>query len=351
MSVTRQQLGGRIGHRAGFFTLAALLLATIALLPLALSSVIADLVEDGHATYFLFGDHQHQDRDRVMLNLSVTALDEWQRSVSMNVSGHRDCAADCAGTDRIQFISIPIDREDGEGLPPYAIVSFAPGVRSVSQQIQLPVSGQAIRYPFDTSGLRLGAVAQRSNADGGFRTLNPEDAARFLFLSVNGSIPRAVMQHPRPLSLDKVFSDDPVWRFAGVWQIDFTRPLYLQVVAVVLVVLVSLAATFAVALAPLQNLVVSAGGLILGLWGIRAIVLGANLEGYTIIDLSLMVIIMFLLVAITSRTLQHLHDRGELSVPPFRRKADEASPEAEGEQGQTAAPASSGSGSAGREAG
>ena len=326
--MTQHQLGTRISHRAAFFALAALLLLTIALLPIALSSVIADLVEDAHTTYFVFGDHKHQDPDRVMLNLSMTALDEWQRSLSMNVSGHRDCAAGCTGTDRIQFISIPTDKENGEGLPPYAIVNFAPGVRSVSQQIQLPVSGHAIRYPFDTSGLRLGAVAQRSTPDGGFRTLTPDEASRFLYLSVNGSIPRAVMHSPQTLSLDKVFVDDPAWRFAGVWQIDFTRPLYLQVVAVVLVVLVSLAATFAVVLAPLQNLVVSAGALILGLWGIRAIVLGANLEGYTIIDLSLMVIIMFLLVAITSRTLQLLHDRGELSLPPFRRRPEETAPDA-----------------------
>jgi len=122
-------------------------------------------------------------------------------------------------------MSIPLAKEDGEGLPPYADVTFAPGARSVTEALQLPVSGHAIRYPFDTSGLRLGAVAQRSMSNVAFRTLPPDDASRFLFLSLNGSIPRAVMGRPQPVPLDQVREEDPVWRFAGVWQVNFMRPL------------------------------------------------------------------------------------------------------------------------------
>lgn len=316
-------------HRAAFFVLAAFLLATLALLPVAFSSVIADVIENGNRTYFVLGDHQHQDPDRVMLNLRMNGLDEWQRTVSIQVSGHRDCSAACTGTDRIQFISIPLATEDGEGLPPYVFVTFPPGSRTVSDKLELPVSGRAIRYPFDTSRLELGVVAQRSNAEGGFRTLTEAD--RFLYLSLNGSIPRAIMQPPQAVPISRVFVDDPTWRFAGVWQINFTRPLYLQVVTIVMLVLVSLASVYAVILVPLRDLVISAGALILGVWGIRAIVLGTNLAGFTIIDLSLMLVILFLLVAITWRTLQHLHDRGELSVPLFRRESEapkgEATPE------------------------
>ena len=320
--MTQQQAGSRAPHRASFFILGAVLLGTLALLPIALGGVLADVLEISRPTYFVFGDHEREDSDRVLLNLSMVSLDEWQRMVTIQVSGHRDCAAGCTGTDRVQFMSIPISTEDGEGLPPYAIVAFPPGERSVTDQLRLPVSEHAIRYPFDKAGLRLGVVAQRSNADGGFRTVLPEPAKRFLFLSLNGSIPRAVMARPRPIPLDRVHVDDPAWQFAAVWQVDFTRPLYLQVVAVVLVVLVSLAAVYAIVLAPLRDLAVSAGALILGVWGIRAIVLGANLAGFTVIDLSLMVVILFLLVAVTWRTLQYLHDRGELSVPLFRKRRE-----------------------------
>jgi hypothetical protein len=316
--MVKQPSSLRRTHRTAFFVIAALLLAAVALLPLAIASVIVNLAQDSKTTFFIFGDHQHQDADRVMLNLNLTNLDEWGRTASINVSGHRDCPSGCNGTDRIQFIAIPVAKEDGEGLPPYAMITFGPGVRSVTEQVQLPITDHAIRYPFDSPSLEIGAVAQRSNADGNFRTLASKDAVRFLYLSMNDSIPRATMREPLPVPLDEVFSDDPTWAFAGVWHIDFARPLYLQVVALVLVVLVSLASVYAVVLAPLRDLVVSAGALILGVWGIRAIVLGAGLSGFTIIDLSLMLVILFLLVAITWRTLQYMHDRGELSLPLFR---------------------------------
>jgi hypothetical protein len=306
-------------HRGAFFVIAALLASAIALLPLAIASVIVDLVQDPGRTYFIFGDHQHQDSDRVMLNLRMNGIDEWQRTVNISVSGHRDCSSACTGSDRIQFMSIPVAKEDGEGLPPYAAIAFGPGVRSVTEQIELPITEHAIRYPFDSPSIKMGAVAQRANADGVFRTISPQDATHYLYLSMNGSLPRAVMRAPQPVPLSTVYVDDPTWRFAGVWQVNFVRPVYLQVAAVVLVVLVSLASLYAVMLAPLRDLVVSAGALILGVWGIRAIVLGSGLSGFTIIDLSLMLVILFLLVAITWRTLQYMHDRGELSLPIFRR--------------------------------
>jgi hypothetical protein len=330
--MANQPATSRRTHRTAFFVIAALLLAAVALLPLAIASVIVNLAQDTRGTFFIFGDHEHQDADRIMLNMNFTGLDEWAHTASIEVSGHRDCPSGCTGTDRVQFIAIPVAKEDGEGLPPYAMITFAPGVRSVTEQVQLPITDHAIRYPFDSPSLEIGAVAQRSNPDVGFRTLPPQAAAHFLYLSMNDWVPRATMRAPQPVPLDKVFSDDPAWAFAGVWHVEFTRPLYLQVVAFVLVVLVSLASLYAVVLAPLRDLVVSAGALILGVWGIRAIVLGAGLSGFTIIDLSLMLVILFLLVAITWRTLQYMHDRGELSLPIFRHIEE---PSGEFEAGET----------------
>jgi ABC-type multidrug transport system fused ATPase/permease subunit len=84
---------------------------------------------------------------------------------------------------------------------------------------------------------------------------------------------------------------------------------------VFLVVLVSAAAAYAVFLRPLNELVLNAGALVLGVWGIRAILLGANVPGFTVVDLSLMVVILFLLLAITWRALYFFHERSHLSLP------------------------------------
>lgn len=65
---------------------------------------------------------------------------------------------------------------------------------------------------------------------------------------------------------------------------------------------VTAAAAFAVFMRPLDQLVINAGALVLGVWGVRAILLGAGVAGLTIVDVSLLVVILFLLVAIAFRT-------------------------------------------------
>ena len=67
---------------------------------------------------------------------------------------------------------------------------------------------------------------------------------------------------------------------------------------------------------PVSQLVVNASALILGIWGIRTILVGgALLPGLSAIDLSLSIVILFLLVAIAVRMLRVLWERGELQVP------------------------------------
>src|SRR5207253_10609574 len=90
----------------------------------------------------------------------------------------------------------------------------------------------------------------------------------------------------------------------------FSRPLYLQALAVLLVLLVTAAAAYAVFLRPLDEIVINSGALVLGVWGIRAILLGTNVPGFTAVDLALSVVILFLLVAITVRALLYLWGRG-----------------------------------------
>ena len=76
--------------------------------------------------------------------------------------------------------------------------------------------------------------------------------------------------------------------------VRFSRPLYLQVLTVCLVLL--------------DQLIINAGALILGVWGIRVILLGTSLIGLTAVDLALWSVILFLLVTITVRTLWLLEE-------------------------------------------
>ncbi len=298
----------------GFFLVALLLLSIVVLLPFVLAGVFQQIDENGNPTYTLDADYHAQSPTRTHVNLAVTDLQEWQRSLTIEVSGHHVCDTPCAWTDRLMLISIPPPQEDGEGLPPMATVDFRPTALAVSQSVTLPVYGAPIRYPFDFYRLRLGVVLQRVYPDGTTQTLTPQEADGHLFLSANGFIPRAVMNKPAPVPVKKVFVDDPSYQYIYVTDLTFARPLYLRVITVFLVLLVSAAAAYAVFLRPLSELVINAGALVLGVWGIRAVLLGANVLGFTAVDLSLMTVILFLLAAITWRALLYLRDRGQLSL-------------------------------------
>jgi len=82
------------------------------------------------------------------------------------------------------------------------------------------------------------------------------------------------------------------------------------------VLLVTAAAGFAVFLRPLQELVLSAGGLILGVWGVRSIISPSSQAFVSAIDLSLALVILFLLGAITVRALVFLVEQSRSATPP-----------------------------------
>jgi hypothetical protein len=318
-----------VPHRVGFFLVALLLLSLVALLPFVLTGVVEDIDQTGNPTYPLYSDYDARSSTRTHANLDVTQLDEWRRAVTIQVSGHHVCDTPCSWDDRLMLVSIPPPREDGEGLPPMATVDFRPTSLAVSQSITLPVFGAPIRYPFDHYTLRVGVVLQRVYADGTTQTFTPQEADGHLFLSVNGFIPRAHMNRPISLNLNKIFVDDPAYQYVYAADITFDRPLYLRVITVFLVLLVTAAASYAVFLRPLNELVINAGALVLGVWGIRAVLLGADVPGFTAVDLSLMTVILFLLAAITWRALVYLRDRGQVPVRlPARRRRRPARPDA-----------------------
>jgi hypothetical protein len=76
---------------------------------------------------------------------------------------------------------------------------------------------------------------------------------------------------------------------------------------------------------PLHELVINAGALVLGVWGIRQILTNANYPGLTAVDLSLSIVILFLLSAITVRALLFAHDLAELNWLRRQKKADDPS--------------------------
>jgi FtsH-binding integral membrane protein len=100
-----------------------------------------------------------------------------------------------------------------------------------------------------------------------------------------------------------------------VEEITFERPAYLKVLAVVLVVLIAVSATMALFTREVSDLTLGIGGLILGVWGIRSILMPQGLSTVTAIDLALSWLILLLLLGLALRAALHFLRHSELSLP------------------------------------
>ncbi|MGE0542108.1 MAG: hypothetical protein AB7R89_18195 [Dehalococcoidia bacterium] len=298
-----------------YFTVAALLLCILALLPFAITSVFADAL-DQSAKVFEIDPPSPGLAVSTTINLQVVTVNDWDGTASIRVSTNQSCKGQCPWGDQFLFVSVYGDTS-GKSVerPSTQTVTLPSNARDVTQTISLPIYGDPIRYPFDLYRLGIGIVVERIHSDGTKQTLTAEEAREYVSVTIQGRIPRIKMNPPQPIdpaTLDDAGNDEP---YAVVQLLEFERPLYLKVLTILLVMLVSAAAAYAVFMRPLDQLIINSGALVLGVWGIRSIMLGSALPGLTAVDLGLSVVILFLLVTITVRTLYLLEQSSAIRLP------------------------------------
>jgi hypothetical protein len=299
----------RLRHRTAYLLVALLLLFIVALLPFAVVSLVEDFREEhnpNHSIAALSG----RPVDRASVAIDLLGMDEWQGTVTARVTAHQECEGSCRWRDRYRFVSIWGDGFHPSDRPTVQQVTVPENPRVVTVTFQLPISGDPMRYPFDRYAMALGIIMDRLYPDGREETLTLAEAANYVTILASARIPRISVE---PLAAPS--PSDPTVQMAEARQpylfvdvVRFRRPLYLQVLTVCLVLLVTAAAAYAVFLRPLDQLIINAGALILGVWGIRVILLGTSLIGLTAVDLALWSVILFLLVTITVRTLWLLEE-------------------------------------------
>jgi ABC-type multidrug transport system fused ATPase/permease subunit len=313
-------------HRLAFALIGTLLLFIFALLPFTVASVVDELLGPPEGRIFYVpGPSVAAAPTHTRLHVAMAALDDFQQLATLRVSGHHYCETRCEWNDRVVFFAISPLEEAPEGLPPSAAITLPADIAAVTETFQLPARGHPTRYPFDTYDLWLGVVLQRVLPDGAVQTLTPEQARGHLFLSFQEQVPRQTMQPPRQVDPASVRPPNAPFDYLYVDVLTLVRPLWLRILAIMLVLLVAAAASYAVFMRPLHELVINAGALVLGVWGIRQILTNANYAGLTAVDLSLSVVILFLLSAITVRALLFAHDLAELHWLRHRAKMEHAS--------------------------
>src|SRR5215211_2613872 len=308
-----QTAGSRGRYLAAFVITVAVVVIVLGLLPSALISMYREL--RGQAidqVYDLFtGEEVAVDQtfgpDTAFVNVTVTNLDEASRTATLTVSGHRVCPAICPPTIGT-FYSLGSDAARRRGLPPSASVTVPGESGSYTFTIQLPIRGTPQLYPFDTYTLLLGLVVSVTLPDGREEVItNPELVRERISLTLEDQAVRLNMNPPVPVDPASVHSEtDPV-NFLLVDQLEWQRPLYVRIVTIVLVILISASAIFALGLRTLHELVLGIGGIILGIWGVRSVVVQTELPDVTLIDLILAFVMLVLLLALSVRAARYFY--------------------------------------------
>jgi hypothetical protein len=301
-----------------------LILAVLALLPIAVRSMQEVLGRGPDPLYdFATGGvvspetAEAAQADAIYLNFGLVDLDEATGQVTLAVSGNRNCAAACPAM-TLLFLALDDDADQRRGLPPSATVTLTPDDRIFSQAVLLPVRGQPSLYPFDQYQLWLGVGGAATLPDGTRLVLTPQTVAGRAVITLQNRIPDMMMTAPVTIPLSSVRADTDPFGFLAVRGITLQRPAYLEVLAVVLVLLIAISAALALFTRGLDELALGFGGLILGVWGVRSILMPQALPTVTAIDLALSWLILLLLLGLALRATLHFHHHSDL--PALRRR-------------------------------
>jgi hypothetical protein len=301
-------------HRVGLVLVGVLLVANVVALPLAVLSLVEDLISRQESFPLTSSDVPLAD-PHVLLNLEVLSLDDVNGSITLRASGHRLCVP-CDWEERITLFSIPTERTDPafEGVPPSAAIALPSTAETVTTTLELPVHGAVVQYPFDVHTLLLGVAVQRNHTGGRVEKLSAAEALGHLRLTIRDGAVRVDMATPVAIDPSTVQPTRVPVAYVEVRRISFLRPVYLRIIVPLIVGLIAAAAFYAVALRPFQDLIINSGALVLGVWGVRTLLLGNYPPNVTFVDAALTLVIVLLLFAISLRALLHVYQRAEMAL-------------------------------------
>jgi hypothetical protein len=311
----------RLHYRSGVALVALLLLVVVVTLPFTLSSIWDEMTGPPEGEVFHIGPPAESSASPTYarLHLAMVVFDDLPRLATIRITGQYVCPPPCGVQDRLLLFSLAEDEQATEGLAYSTVVAMPTSTQPINTSVQLPLRGHPVRYPFDEYELWLGVVPEQQLADGQVVHQGLAEASGSWFLTVQEKLPRLTLIENTeidPRSMETDDNDRMDLHYAFVHRFTFQRPAYLRVLSLLLVLLVTAAAAFAVFLRPLQELVLSAGGLVLGVWGIRSIISPSSQAFVSAIDLSLALVILFLLGAIAVRALTFLIRQARPSAAP-----------------------------------
>jgi hypothetical protein len=298
----------RFAHRAASVVTLAMLALVLIALPFAIRSMAATLFGDQQATLYELDTGgvatatgaAPANANQSYINLAIVNLDPVAGEATLAVSGNRVCPGACP---KVVLTLLALDENAAErrGLPPSATLTLEPAETIFSQSVALPVRGRPNLYPFDAYELWLGFAVVITGPDGKPESLDQATVEERSVVTLQNQLSQFVMEPP--VAIDPARATAPTDPFVVplVEALHFRRPAYLQILAVLLVTLIAVSGTIALLRRAIDDLLLGIGGLILGVWGIRSVLVNQPLPGVSAIDLALSFVILFMLLGLTVR--------------------------------------------------
>jgi hypothetical protein len=315
----------RIIHRLLVVQAVAATMIVVVALPFAFRSMGARLVHSQLEAIYRFPGGEAiteqlaegEPDDRSYYNISAVEVDEAAGSITLAISGHRNCGDDCAKI-TLDLVSLNNDSHYRRALPPSASIELLPEDRVYTQTVDLPVRGRPSLYPFDDYWIWLG-LAGTIEENGATAPLTPELLAEHAVITTQNQLRDFTMLPPRPIDPTQVDTPIDPYDFFGVQELRFDRPVHQEILTALLVSLVGISAIVAVVMREITDLLFGIGGIILAVWGIKRVLVPVPLPVLTTVDMALSVIILLLLVGLSIRAAWHVSTGSDPSLLPGRR--------------------------------
>jgi hypothetical protein len=250
------------------------------------------------------------------LHINLVALDDAKQVLSVRVSGHRTCAPTCAAQ-QLVLVSLRPDEPQQLGLPPFATVSLPANDTLMQTTVDLPVQEHLLQYPFDRVELLLGVALEDVDTDGSVQPIPATDAASHPHLTLQEAISQ--VQSSVPVSMDPTLVQSPSMPldYVTVEQLTLTRTDAFKLMTLLLLALISGTALYTVMLRSFHDLMIGFGGLILGVWGVRAMLVPSGLNLRTGVDICIVVVIVVMIGIFSVRAAR--------VIAPYRDRRPESS--------------------------
>ncbi len=284
----------------------AAVVLSVTLLPFAVISLYQTFHQPVGGVVYDLAPPRAGGGETTTLNVAAVTINEVSQVIQLRVSGEHRCVARCGEVESVQFSSVRANAAGALGAAPSVTVALPRQTGEVNQLVSLPITGNLIDYPFDHYRLVLG-VALRIVAPGGSSAaVSPSAAREGLAFSVTNDVPRMTLAKPR---LESVAAPTGA-TYDQVITLTLSRPVYLRVLTVLLILLITLASIYGVLLEPFQRILATIGGLVLGIWGVRSLLVGSYPPDSTGVDLVLEAVILLILLTVIGRATWHLYRSG-----------------------------------------